>query len=57
MVQLMQNLGVVDDDDAEVDNIGNYNGSVGGDGHGHGNQKYQIEFSTFVQEIYSNCKV
>ena len=60
MVQLMQNLGVADDGDTEVDNIGNNgnDGSGRGDGHGgnDGNQKYQLEFSTFVQEIYSNCK-
>jgi hypothetical protein len=57
MVQLMENLGITDDgneDDGGVKDDLNNNNNSGGDISRH--RKDYNEFSTFVQEIYMNCK-
>ncbi|MER5175181.1 MAG: hypothetical protein ABJB76_01700 [Candidatus Nitrosocosmicus sp.] len=63
MLQLMHNLGVADDGDREVDNIRDYNGGGGGKSNGGGGKSNggggnvnHVEFSTFVKDIYLNCK-
>ncbi|MER5176617.1 MAG: hypothetical protein ABJB76_06350 [Candidatus Nitrosocosmicus sp.] len=52
MVQLMQNLGVAEDGDTA--DIHDY--IMADDGGNNGNGKNQLEFSTFVQDMYLNCK-